>query len=187
MEAMTLVQRMSADEYLAWDGPRGTNLVEGEVVMPQPRRIHQRVLRQLFLALSTWDVATEGRGETILPIDVSLDDGNVYAPDVLWYRSGRDLPPPDVRPQPLPDIAVEIRSPSTWRYDVGAKKAAYERHGLPELWLVDTPAQEILVFRRSAQQASVFDLSLQLAAGDTLTSPLLPGFALPVADAFRTR
>jgi hypothetical protein len=33
----------------------------------------------------------------------------------------------------------------------------------------------------------VYDVSLQLAAGDTLALPLLPGFALPVADIFPTR
>lgn len=95
MQAMTVAQRMTAEEYMAWDGPRGTNLVGGEVVN--------------------------------------------------------------------------------------------ERYGLPELWLVDTAASEILVFRRSAPRAGVFDVSLELAAGDTLASPLLPGFALPVADIFPTR
>ena len=49
----------------------------------------------------------------------------------------------------MPDLAVEVRSPSTWRYDVGAKKDGYERHGLPELWLVDTEARSVLVYRRA--------------------------------------
>ena len=184
MQAMTAAMRMTAEEYMAWDGPRGTNLVEGEVIMPQPRNVHQYVLADLYMALRLWREAGEGRGLVTLPIDVSLDEVNVYAPDVLWYRQGRDRLEPDVAPQPLPDIAAEIRSPSTWRYDVGAKKAAYERFGLPELWLVDTAASEVLVFRRSKPQAAVFDVALELAGDDTLTSPLLPGFALPIADIF---
>ncbi len=187
MDAMTVAQRMTAQEYMALPEERWAQLVEGELVVSQARKLHQKLLGDLYVTLRAWTGAGDGRGEAVLPIDVSLDDVNVYAPDVLWYRSGRDLPPPDVRPQPLPDIAVEIRSPSTWRYDVGAKKAAYERHGLPELWLVDTAASEILVFRRSTPRAAVFDVSLELAAGDTLTSPLLPGFALPVADVFAAR
>ncbi len=186
MQEMTVATRMTAQEYMAWDGPRGTNLVDGEVIMPQPTRPHGRAQVRLVVALENWSTAGE-RGEVLTPIDVSVDDVNVYAPDVLWYRSGRDLPSPDVRPQPLPDIAAEIRSPSTWRYDIGAKKAAYERYGLPELWLVDTAASEILVFRRSTPRGGVFDVSLELAAGDTLTSPLLPGFALPLTDVFATR
>jgi hypothetical protein len=30
-------------------------------------------------------------------------------------------------------IDGEVRSPSTWRHDIGAKKAGYERAGLPGL------------------------------------------------------
>jgi Uma2 family endonuclease len=89
-----------------------------------------------------------------------------------------------VRPQPLPDIAIEVRSPSTWRYDIGAKKAGYECYGLPELWLVDTDAQVVLVFRRSRLRGSAFDVSHELATPQALTSSLLPGFSLALDDLF---
>jgi Uma2 family endonuclease len=59
-----------------------------------------------------------------------------------------------------------------------------EQHGLPELSLVDTVADEILVFRRSMPAAPEFDVSLELARGDKLTSPQLPGFELPLDDLF---
>jgi len=72
----------------------------------------------------------------------------------------------------------------TWRYDIGPKKTAYERHGLPELWLVDTAAEEVLVFRRSATTAPGFDEALELERHQRLTTPLLPAFALELADLF---
>ncbi len=72
------------------------------------------------------------------------------------------------------------------RYDVGAKKAAYERGGLAELWLVHTAADVVLVYRRSAPEAAAFDVSLELTAGDELTSPLLAGFALSLRTLFPT-
>jgi Uma2 family endonuclease len=184
MEAMSVTQRVTAREYLAWDGPRGTNLVEGEVVVGEPRPLHQEVLFRIAMPLRLWTLAASGRGQATLPIDVLLDDGNVYAPDVLWYSEQRRIVDSLARPQALPDLAVEVRSPSTWRYDVGAKKSAYERHGLPELWLVDTSADEVLVFRRSEPAAPAFDLAEELARGDTLTSPLLPGFALALEELF---
>ena len=81
-------------------------------------------------------------------------------------------------------ICVEIRSPGTWRYDIGAKKSAYERAGLPELWLVDDVARCVLVFRRSAPSAATFDIALELSAEDELSSPQLPGFVLPLARPF---
>ncbi len=184
MEAMTTTQRVSAREYLAWDGPRGTNLVEGEIVMPESRPLHQEVSLRILVPLRLWTLAASGRGLATLPIDIELDDGNVYAPDVLWYCEQRRIVDPLARPQAAPDLAVEVRSPSTWRYDVGAKKSAYERHGLPELWLVDTAAAEVLVFRRSTPAVPTFDVAEELARGDTLTSPLLPGFALRLDAVF---
>ena len=119
-----------------------------------------------------------------MPLDVKLDDRNVFGPDLLWYAEGRAPGRHAPRPSPLPDLAVEVRSPSTWRYDIGAKKSAYERAGLAELWLVDTAASEVLVFRRSSPRAPSFDVSLELAVGDELTSPQLPGFTLALSSLF---
>jgi len=84
----------------------------------------------------------------------------------------------------MPDLAVEVRSPSTWRYDIGAKKAGYERLGLRELWLVDTAAEAVLAFRRSWAAAEAFDIALELDRSRELTSPLLPGFALVLGELF---
>ena len=106
----------------------------------------------------------------------------VYAPDIRWYGKvrapGRHAQPPS----PMPDLAIEVRSPSTWRFDIGAKKAGYERHGLRELWLVDTAAGVVLVFRRSARDAPAFDVALELSREQSLSSPLLPGFSLALAE-----
>jgi Uma2 family endonuclease len=186
MNAMAQVaQRMTADEYLAmpYDGRR-TLLVEGEVVVNQPGVPHQYVLADLFDAVRAWAAAEPRRGRATWPLDVKLDERNVFGPDLLWYAEGRAPGRHDPRPYPLPDLAVEVRSPSTWRYDIGAKKAAYERAGLPELWLVDTTASEVIVFRRSSPKTPTFDVALELTVDDELTSPLLPGFALALSTLF---
>ncbi len=184
MNAMQVAQRITADEYLAYEGERRTWLVDGAVVMNQPGLAHQVLHGRLFGALDGWVQAAEGRGLVVLPLDVRLDDRNVYAPDLLWYQAAR-VPAFDARaPYPVPDLAVEIRSPSTWRYDVGTKKRVYERESLPELWLVDGESSVLLVFRRSAPTAPVFDVELELDRSATLASPLLPGFALEVGAFF---
>jgi Uma2 family endonuclease len=185
MNAMQVAQRITADEYLAYDGEeRRTWLVDGQIVVNQPSFRHQALHGRLFAALDGWIEAGDARGFVVSPLDVQLDDHNVYAPDLLWYQASR-VPAFDARgPYPLPDLAVEIRSPSTWRYDVGTKKRVYEREGLPELWLVDGESGVVLVFRRSTPSAPVFDVELELDVSATLTSPLLPGFALDVGALF---
>jgi Uma2 family endonuclease len=111
-------------------------------------------------------------------------DRDVYQPDLVWYRASRTPKRDDPPPYDVPDLAVEIRSPSTWRYDIGAKKSGYERRGLPELWLVDTAADEVLVFRRSTADAPQFDVALELTRDDALTSPQLPGFTVALRALF---
>ncbi len=113
-----------------------------------------------------------------------IDEHNVFGPDLLWYADGHSPDRDAERPYPMPDLAVEARSPSTWRYDIGAKKAAYERNGLAELWLVDPVADDLFVFRRSLPKGGLFDVALELGRGEALTSPQLPGFAVALATIF---
>ena len=184
MRSMQVTERITAEEYLAIEGERRTWLVDGEIVVNQPRLLHQVLHGRLFRALDGWVLAAGTRGLVTSPLDVQLDDYNVYAPDLLWYEAGRapsfDADPP----YPLPDLAIEIRSPSTWRYDIGTKKRVYEALGLPELWLVDGDASVVLVFRRSSPSARTFDVALEFDRSTTLTSPLLPGFALGIRALF---
>ena len=186
MNAMAVGALMTADEYLALgEGYPRTQLIAGEVVLTEPTPKHQLVCTDLLVALVTWSRAEPGRGFAILPIDVRLDDRNVYAPDILWYAEGRGPGRhQETRPSPMPDIAVEVRSPSTWRYDVKVKLHVYEERGLPELWLVDTRADTVLVFRRSGPGATGFDVSLELELGEALTSPRLPGFSFALGELF---
>ena len=137
-----------------------------------------------MFALKAWTRAEPGRGLAIRPLDVRLDDRNVYNPDIMWYAEERAPGGSDRPPYPMPDVAVEVRSPSTWRYDVGVKKSVYEQQGLPELWLVDPRAQTVLVFRRSSPRATGFDVAPEIERDEQLTSPLLPGFAPELGDLF---
>ena len=187
MTAMTVAQRMTAEEFLALRDELPIyphDLVEGELVVSSPRLPHQEILIRIQVALRNWSDGSPDRGLVLPHIDIPIDDRNVYEPDALWYAQSRRPSREDPGPYPVPDLAVEVRSPSTWRYDVGAKKAGYERKGVRELWLVDIAADTVLVFRRSAPDAPTFDVSLELAAGDVLASPLLEGFELPLDRLF---
>jgi Uma2 family endonuclease len=188
MTAMPVAEPMTAQEFLARPhdpAERGWELIRGELVdMHDPRLPHELACAEISHALEVWRRAQPGRGLAIRSIDVLIGQRDVYGPDVLWYREGRAPRRDDDRPYPVPDLAVEVRSPSTWRYDIGAKKSGYERAGLPELWLVDIAADEVLVFRRSEPDIPQFDVALELERADTLTSPLLPGFALKLDAAF---
>jgi Uma2 family endonuclease len=177
--------RLTAQEYFALPpDDRFTQLIGGEIVVNQPAMRHQDIALEMAFRLREWTKGAPGRGHACMPVDVVLDERNVFAPDVWWVAEQRRPARDALRLEGPPDLAVEVRSPSTWRHDVGTKKAVYERAGLPELWLVDTEAETVLVYRRSSTDATSFDVALELGAGEALTSPLLPGFSVAVAEIF---
>ena len=153
------------------------------LVVNEPTVLHQRVVGLIYAALLAWTQAEAGRGTVSLPLDVRLDDATVLAPDVLWFAEPIDLGAP--RAPRMPDLAVEVRSPATWVYDVGPERRLYERHGLRELWLADTASRTLLVYRRSDPQRG-FDAQAELTAEQTLSSPLLRGFAVAVGELLPT-
>ncbi len=177
---------LTADEYLATanERPERTELIEGEVILSSPLWRHQAIVTFLVTDLTIWCRSGPSRGVASIEVDHKLDDRNVYAPDVWWVaedrrpgRGARTFVGP-------PDLAVEVRSESTWRYDVGSKSKIYERSGLKELWLIDTAADSVLVFRRSVPSFGEFDVALELRGADFLTSAQLPDFAVLVSELF---
>lgn len=181
MAHMPTAERMTADEFLAqeWPDRRRRELIDGVVVVHDVNRVRGD-MTNVIAALVGWTRQGPRRGLSMLSIDVQLGSGEIAAPDVLWYSHDRII---DVRaqpPYPMPDIAIEVREPGTGA--LGAEKSAYERAGLRELWVIEQEEGRVVAFRRSAPAGPIFDVSVELQAGDVLTSDLLPGFLLPVTE-----
>ncbi len=84
-----------------------------------------------------------------------------------------------------PELVVEILSPGTKNEyrDREAKLKLYSRQGVNEYWIADPQRSTIEVYRR---QDAALHLVGALQVGDTLETPLLPGFSVPLARVFRT-
>jgi Uma2 family endonuclease len=178
----TAVEPLTTTEYLArtWD-ERHTELIDGYIVVNEPTLAHQKVVLAVAMALERW-VAKDGHGTASLSLDVPLQTRVSLAPDVLWFE--RPIPISSVRAPRMPDLVVEVRSPSTGGTDTGRKRDLYEHHGAQELWLADPQTRTVRTLRRSRPDASGFDVERMLTVDDTLTSPLLPGFAALVGELF---
>ncbi|MGQ0573115.1 MAG: Uma2 family endonuclease [Pseudonocardia sp.] len=177
MTVQAAARRITADEFLSHDHPVGSELIDGVVHLNDATFVHQEVCARLLGALRDWALdAAIGRagfgGNWV------LSDHHVYKPDVWWTGT----PPRGTRHAGPPELAVEVRSPGTWARDVGPKLREYERSGTTELWLVDPSSCTVLVFRRDGDAG--FEMATDVAAGESLTSPLLPGFALSLDDLF---
>jgi Uma2 family endonuclease len=176
-------ERLTLDEFLARDFPPRTQLVNGEVVMNQPRARHDRIAFHLARRLAEW-TEKGGSGEAAVNRAWTSTGPNYFVPDAWWVRADRITPGDTSLAQHYPDIVIEVRSPSTWRYDIGPKRSAYEQAGVAELWFIDVESETVVVNRRSKPDVAKFDVLLELERGSTLTSPLLRGFTITVDELF---
>lgn len=115
------------------------------------------------------------------PIDVVLSDEDTPQPDLVHVSTARApmLVPEGVRGGP--DLCVEVLSPSTEKLDRGAKRVLYARHGVTEYWIVDPDANRVEIYRLQ-ENPSIPERTL--AAPESLTTRLFPGFSLQLADLF---
>ncbi len=182
---MSTITGLSVEEFRAGEWPRGAQLVEGEVVVNDPTFRHQEMVLRIVRALAEWTEAGPGRGTASIGGNWVLAESNLYIPDVWWAAEGRGPDPAAASSAVPPGLVVEVRSAGTWRYDIGPKRAVYERAGVAELWLVDTPARTVLAYRRSRTDVAEFDLDLEIGPGEVLATPLLDGFNLTIDVLFR--
>ena len=119
------------------------------------------------------------------PCDVLFSSFDVVEPDLLYVSNERAkevLTPRHVRG--VPDVVIEIASPGTRKRDETIKRRLYERMGVSEYWMVDPETNVVRVYRRTTER---FDRAIELSreADDVLTTPLLPGLALPLTRLLR--
>lgn len=181
---MATQTRLNISQFLAGDWPADTQLVDGEVIVNDPSFRHQRITLRLVRALDTWVAGGEERGEAGFGGNWTVAPGQVYKPDGWWTPAAARPSAEALRSDIPPALVVEVRSPGTWHLDVGRKRAVYEQVGVGELWLVDTPARSVLVYRRSQPNSDGFDLTDEVGPGATLTTPLLHQFSLAIDDLF---
>ena len=79
----------------------------------------------------------------------------------------------------MPDLAVEIISPSQSLAQVRRKAETYLRHGSALVWLVDPAAKTAEVWQRGTEQREVIESDGELGGAD-----ILPGFRLPLRKIF---
>lgn len=149
-------------------------LVDGELVtMNDPLPLHQVVVGTLHAELRAWSRGAPGRGRVLLSVDTEVGPDTIVGPDLQWFSSERRLPDLAERPWPAGDLVIEVASPSTARYDAGTKLARYLAAGAREVWLVSAGPPAVRVVRADGERG--------FEDGDVVTSPVLPGFELPVA------
>jgi Uma2 family endonuclease len=144
---------------------------------------HQDIVTRLIVRLGNY-VEAHSVGEILTaPVDVLLSPHDIVKPDLLFISNERSAIVEEKNIQGAPDLVIEIHSNSSRRIDRGAKRRAYERWGVLEYWMLDPERKEAEVCERTAQ--GLLRQRALLSKEDVLTTPLLPGLEIPLAEIFR--
>ena len=172
------------DYFLFPDDGKRHELIDGDhYVAPSPNTKHQRITRNLLLALHSF-VTRHRLGEVFAaPYDVILSDIDVVEPDLLFVSTGRAAIITEKNVQGQPDLVVEVLSESTRRTDEVIKRKRYEQFGIKEYWIVDPELETVKIYRMT-DKGYVRAAELSKETKDTLTTPLLPNLSLPLAEIF---
>jgi Uma2 family endonuclease len=179
--------KLTYDDFVLFpdDGMRH-ELIDGEhYVTPSPARKHQQIVGNVFLLIGPW-LEDNPIGRAFLsPFDVVFSRFDVVEPDLLYMSNERAAQVlTDANVQGVPELVIEVGSPSTRKRDETIKRRLYERSGVSEYWVVDPELDVVRVYRAGAKG---FDkpVELSLEAGDVLTTPLLAGLQLPLSRIFK--
>ncbi|MBI4730503.1 MAG: Uma2 family endonuclease [Acidobacteria bacterium] len=174
--------KLTYEDYVLFpdDGGR-RQLIDGEVyVVPAPSTHHQRIVLRLASALDA-HVRAHGEGEIfVAPTDVVLSDTDVVQPDVLFVADDRAGLVTEANIQGAPTLVAEVLSDPA--LDKRVKRGLYARFGVAEYWILDADADRIEVYRLGPSGYAEPEI---LEPGDVLTTPLIPGLALDLAELLR--
>ena len=85
------------------------------------------------------------RGKVFAGLYVYFPDNNLFIPDISIFLDD-SLFKPNQNVHGVPDLVVEILSPSTAKKDFSVKKDAYERNGVKEYWIVNHVDKSVQVY-----------------------------------------
>ena len=159
-------------------------VIRGELRMsPTPSPRHQMTLGNLAFASHLF--VREGKlGEIFLgPIDLILphDLGTPVQPDILFIRKSNLDIVKETHIDGVPDLVVEVLSPSNWVDDRRAKFTIYAEAGVAEYWIVDPKATTVEVYRLVDER---YELIEKYGTNDTVSSLVLHGFSIPIPEVF---
>ena len=176
-------------DYLKFKFEERLELFKGRLMkMAAPDTKHQVVAGNLYYYLRSF-LTTAPCKVFIAPFDVRLPRYNkikdeeittVVQPDVCVVCDERKIDKCGCCG--APDIVIEILSPGNSKKEIQNKFELYEEAGVLEYWVV-APGEEFVIIWYLEQGKYI--RSKPFAAGQLITSGILPGFQLDTTDLFK--
>ncbi|MEZ4727153.1 MAG: Uma2 family endonuclease [Caldilineaceae bacterium] len=181
---MTVVERqVTTEEFEAFlqlpeNQDRLFELIHGEIVEKMPTEEHGVIVINLGIAIGVFVKQYKlGRVGAEIRYKLPKDRRNSRIPDLSFNSGQRPVVREGSVPQ-MPELAVEIKSPTDTIKQLREKADYYLANGAHLVWLVFPGKRYVEVYTPDGEMEVMF--------GDDLLNGgnVLPGFTMPVADVF---
>lgn len=155
--------------------------INGEIIFQSPAKLrHTNSIKLLTNLLSNFVIKNELGfvGSEKMLISLTRND---YEPDICFFEKAKSNNfKSDQMQFPAPDLAIEVLSPSTEKFDREIKFQDYAAHGIKEYWIID-PENEFI--EQYFLQTEEYELLLKAKDG-TIESIVLPEFKIQIRAVF---
>lgn len=187
METVISHERVSVSEFskmlFSNDDGYYYEIIDGEMIKKSaPTPLHQEVSRNLLFLLETFNRLYRKGQLFYAPIDVFLDEYNKPQPDLVFVSNEKKSLVTNDGIMGVPDLIIEIISPTSIIRDRIEKKNLYERMSVQEFWLVDPQYEAIEIYKLQNNRYELLSAATTLEG--ELKSTLFEGLTINLADVF---
>ena|ERR1035441_8814375 len=156
-------------------------IIGGEIIMtPMASPFHQEIAGNLSHRLRQF-VRSNRLGKLLHPVEIRFSDDEVYQPDLSFIKQSKIEGVKKDKIETLPDLVIEVLSPSNAYYDLTHKKAVYARYGVAEYWIIDPIEGTIEIL---LNENGLYRTEALLRKPASLESDMFPGFSMTVEEVF---
>ena len=167
------------------DDGRRYEIIEGVLyVTNAPDIDHQFTVMEIAFHLKTF-VTRQKLGYILTaPFEVHLSQKTrPVQPDVLFIRAEKWPAPGAKFFEGVPDLIIEVLSPSTTRTDQSIKFSAYEQTGVPEYWIANPKTCSVEVFTLSGGEYALVN---EFIGDEVIESKVLADLAITTSTLFNS-
>ena len=147
-------------------------LIDGVMIVHSPASMEHDSIGGFMRGLMSFYSDAKGLGVVLGPDSlIHLAPGRKCAPDVFFIRQERVPMPLPKEFEGVPDLVVEVLSPSNRRYDLRDKRLIYREAGVGEVWFIDAALRQIILDRRQVESYTE-----DIVTAGRVSSAVLPGF-----------
>lgn len=128
-------------------------LIDGVMIVHSPASLRHDDVAGFLRGLMRFYAADKGLGLVLGPDGLArIKKSRRVGADIFFLTKDRVPKPLPKEYKGVPDLFIEVLSPSNRHYDLEEKRSYYREAGVKEMWFVDPQEQQIIVDRRRGRR-----------------------------------